>query len=264
VALILHRQGKGRDAGFGAVSDTEGFQEFFFGPLSKKDAKAFTDHLWEEAGPLVETSLSHVATLLEAAYQKQLSMDGRVPAEYLELRPWLLEHAALLQQPIIYHMISQDRLWDHPLTDAALRALFDDPLMEGWIIGFAALKPVIKEIYRIDESPIVLTPLQKGARIKEIQDNCLARVFTPEERHRLKHRLEEMAYLFLKLGQEETATSALAAAQAVDREVTALTANPVLETLLQRSLAVYHDAVGERVREGVPENRDEASRLILP
>jgi hypothetical protein len=264
VALILHRQGKGREAGFGVVSDTEGFQEFFFGPLSKKDAMGLTEQFSEKAGPLVETSLSHVATLLEAAYQRQVSTGGRAPEHYLELRPWLLEQAVLLEGPIIYDMIPRNVVSDHILTDAALKNLFDDPLMEDWLVEYASLRPYMEEIYRLDESPIFLTPVQKRTRIREIQDKCLAQIFTPEKRGRLKYRLEEMAYLFLKLGQEETATSALAAAQAVDSEVTALTANPVLDALLQRSLAVYHKAIEERAREEAPARREDASPLILP
>jgi hypothetical protein len=136
--------------------------------------------------------------------------------------------------------------------------------MESWLIEPGAVKPFIKDMYQVNESPIVLTQVQRAARIREIKDKCLAKIFTAEERERLKGRLEEMGYMFLKLGQEETAKLALAAAQTVDQEVTVLRTNPVIETLLQRSLALYKDAVGERFREHAPGKMDDPSPIILP
>ena len=264
VAVILHRGGKDFGTGFGIVSDKEGFHEFLFRTLSKKDAKELKEQFAAEAGPFVDTSLAHGATILEEAYQRQLSLNTRVPEDYLELRPWLLKDAVLLERPMIYDLIPESTASGYVLTDAAIRDLLKDPLMETWLIELDAIRPFMEDMYRVNESPIVLTPIQKAARIREIQDKCLAELFTPEERQRLKSRLEEMGYVFLKLGQEETAKMALAAAQITDQAVTALKANPVIETLLQRSLAFYTDAVEERVRDHAPGKIDAASPIILP
>jgi len=263
VAVILHRGGKDFDTGFGIVSDKEGFHEFLFRIVNRKDARGLKEQFAAEAGPFVETSLAHGATILEDAYQKQLSRNARMEEGYLELRPWLLRHASILERPVIYDLIPNAGS-DDVLTDAAIRDLFDDPLMESWRIEPGVLKPFMEEMYRVNKSPIVLTPIQKAARIREIQDKCLAAIFTPEERTRLKGRLEEMAYVFLKIGQEETAKVALAAAQTADQEVTPLKANPVIEILLQRSLAFYNNAVEKKVREHASGKRDAASPIILP
>ncbi|MFO7600506.1 MAG: hypothetical protein R6X27_11970 [Candidatus Desulfacyla sp.] len=264
VAVILHRGGKDFDTGFGIVSDKEGFQEFLFRIASRKDAKELREQFAGEVGPFVETSLAHGATILEAAYQTQLSFKSRVPEDYLELRTRLLNHTALLEHPMIYDLMPESAVSGHVPTDAEMRDLLEDPLMETWLIELDAMRPFMEEMYRVNESPILLTPIQKGARIREIQDKCLAAIFTPEERTRLKDRLEEMAYVFLKIGREETAKVALAAAQTADREVTPLKANPVIEILLQRSLAFYNNAVEEKVRERASGKRDAASPIILP
>jgi hypothetical protein len=262
VAVILHRGGKDFGTGFGIVSDKEGFHEFLFRTLSKKSAKELKEQFAAEAGPFVDTSLAHGATILEEAYQRQLSLNTRVPKDYLELRPWLLKEAGLLERPMIYDLIPGTITSGYILTNAAIKDLLKDPLMETWLIELDAIRPFMEDMYRVNESPIVLTPIQKAARMREIQDKCLAEIFTAEERQRLKGRLEEMAYIFLKLGQEETAKMALAAAQITDQTVTALKANPVIETLLQRSLALYTKAMEESGGEKILE-KENASPIIM-
>jgi uncharacterized protein YjgD (DUF1641 family) len=263
VGVILHRGGKEVDTGFGIISDKEGFKEFLFRTVSRKDAKELKERFQREAGPFVDTSLAHGTTLLEEAYQREVSLTSHAPEGYLELRPRLLEHGAPLERPMVYHLVSESAVLEHTPTDAEIRDLLEDPLMETWLIELEAMTPFMEEMYRVHESPIVLSPVQKSARIREIQDKCLAEIFTAEERQRLKGRLEEMAYIFLKIGQEETAKVALAAAQITTQEVTSLKANPVIEILLQRSLAFYNNAVEEKVREHASGRRDAASPIIL-
>ena len=263
VVIIVHRGGKGLDTGLGVVSDEQGIQEFFYHNLSKRSAKEMEENLSREAGPLVETSLSHAATILEESYQRHLTLKSDVPADYLELRPWLLKNAPVLARPVVYDCIPETSISDTILTDSQLMELFDHELMEAWLIEFDALRPFMAEMFQVRESPIVLTEAQKFARIREIQEKCTRKLFPARKRELLKHRLEEMGYVFFKLGQEETAGLALAAAHAADQESTILKANPVIETLLERSLAFYTKAMEERDPEQSRE-RGESSPTILP
>lgn len=263
VAIIVHRGGKGLDTGLGVVSDEQGIQEFFYRNLSKKSAKEIKENFSRDAGPLVETSLSHAATILEESYQRHLTLKSDVPADYLELRPWLLENAPLLVRPVVYDCIPETSISDTILTDSQLMELFDHELMEFWLIEIEALRPFMEDMFKVEESPIVLTEAQKSARIMEIKEKCMGEIFSPERRKLLKRRLEEMGYIFFKLGQEETANLALATAHAADQEATILKANPVIETLLERSLAFYTKAMEERDPEQSKE-RDESSPIILP
>lgn len=263
VLVMLHRGGKGLDTGFGVVSDREGIREFLFRTVSRKDAKKLRDQFWEEAGPFVETSLAHVATILEAAYQRQQAANASAPPDYLELRPWLLEATPLLERSIIYELLSETVVSEHVLTDSEVRALFEHPLMETWLIDIDALRPFMEDMFKVNESPLVLTEGQKSARIREIQQKCMGAIFTVEERERVRHRLEEMGYIFLKLGQEETAGIALAAARSVIQEASILKADPVVETLLARSLAIYAKAIEESGGEKILD-KDHASPIIMP
>ena len=263
VVIIVHRGGKGLDVGLGVVSDQQGIKEFFYRNLSKRSAKEMEENFSREAGPLVETSLSHAATILEESYQRHLTLKSDVPADYLELRPWLLENAPVLARPVIYDCIPETSISDTILTDSQLMELFDHELMEFWLIELEALRPFMEDMFKVRESPIVLTEAQKSYRIREIKEKCMGEIFSPERRKLLKHRLEEMGYVFFKLGQEETAGVALAAAHAADQESTILKANPVIETLLERSLTFYTKAMEERDTEQSRE-RGESSPIILP
>ena len=263
IVIIVHRGGKGLDTGLGVISDEQGIQEFFYRNLSKKSAKEMKENFSRETGPLVETSLSHAATILEEAYQRHLTLKSDVPADYLELRPWLLKNAPVLARPVVYDCIPETSISDTILTDSQLMELFDHELMEFWLIEIETLRPFMEDMFKVEESPIVLTETQKSDRITEIKEKCMNEIFSPERRELLKRRLEEMGYIFFKLGQEETAGLALAAAHAADQESTILKANPVIETLLERSLAFYTKAM----EGGDPEQnqeRDESSPIILP
>ena len=263
VVIIVHRGGKGLDTGLGVISDQQGIQEFFYRNLSKKSAKEMKENFSRETGPLVETSLSHAATILEEAYQRHLTLKSDVPADYLELRPWLLENAPVLARPVVYDCISETSISGTILTDSQLMELFDHELMEFWLIEIEALRPFMEDMFKVQESPIVLTEAQKSDRIREIKEKCMGEIFPPERRELLKRRLEEMGYIFFKLGQEETAGLALAAAHATDQESTILKANPVIETLLEHSLAFYTKAMEERDPEQSQE-KIESSPIILP
>jgi len=263
VVIIVHRGGKGLDVGLGVVSDERGIQEFFNRNLSKKNAKEMKEDFSREAGPLVETSLVHAATILEESYQRHLTLKSDVPAEYLELRPWLLDNAPTLARPVVYDCIPETSISDTILTYSQLMELFDHELMEFWLIEIEALRPFMEDMFKVRESPIVLTEAQKSDRVREIKEKCMNEIFSPERRERLKRRLEEMGYIFFKLGQEETASLALAAAHATVQESTILKANPVIETLLERSLAFYTKAMEERGPEQSKE-KVESSPIILP
>ena len=263
VLVILHRRGKGLDIGFGIVSDEQGIQEFLFNNVSKTRAKEFKAHVSEQAGPLIETSLSHAATILEESYQRHLRLKSDVSADYLELRPWLLENAPVLARPVVYDCIPETSISDTILTDAQLWEFFNHELMDSWLIDPDALRPCMADMLNVHDSPIVLTEAQKSARIREIKEKCMADIFPAEKRDLLKRRLEEMGYIFFKLGKEETAGVALAAAHMVVQEGSILKTNPVIESLLERSLGFYTKAMEETVPEQ-NQDRDESSPIILP
>ena len=134
VMIIVHSGGKGLNTGLGVVSDEQGIQEFFYRNLSKKDAKEIRENFSRDTGPLVETSLSHAASILEEAYQRHQKLKLDASGDYLEMRPWLVENSPPLARPAVYDCVPETPISDTIPTDSRLKELFDHELMAFWLI----------------------------------------------------------------------------------------------------------------------------------
>lgn len=263
VLIVLQSAVKGYQAGIGLVSETEGILQFLYGPFSKKRLKEIKGSLSQEAGPLVETSLSHAATILEIAYRRHMELHSDAPSQYPELRPRLLENATILDRPIIYDFVPEIP-GDGTLTDSQLGKLFAHNLMGSWLIDFEDLKPFMEDILKVEGSLIVLSDTQKADQVRQIKEKSIEGLFPGPRRALLKHNLEEMAYFFYKLDQDEYSRMALTAARNLDEEDTILRKNMVIEFLLERSMQYYMDLAGEEGAEDEILELDDSPRIILP
>ena len=263
VLIVLQSAVKGYQAGIGLVSETEGILQFLYGPFSKKRLKEIKGSLSQEAGPLVETSLSHAATILEIAYRRHMELHSDAPSQYPELRPRLLENATILDRPIIYDFVPEIP-GDGTLSDSQLGKLFAHNLMGSWLIDFEDLKPFMEDILKVEGSLIVLSDAQKADQVRQIKDKSIEQLFPGPRRALLKHNLEEMAYFFFKLDQDEYSRMALTAARNLDEEDTILRKNMVIEFLLERSMQYYMDLAGKEGAEDDILVPDDSPRIILP
>ena len=263
VLIVLQSAVKGYQAGIGLVSETEGILQFLYGPFSKKRLKEIKGSLSQEAGPLVETSLSHAATILEIAYRRHMELHSDAPSQYPELRPRLLENATILDRPIIYDFVPEIP-GDGTLTDSQLGKLFAHHLMVSWLIDFEDLKPFMEDILKVEGSLIVLSDAQKADQVRQIKGKSIEKLFPGSRRALLKHNLEEMAYFFFKLDQDEYSRMALTAARNLDEEDTILRKNMVIEFLLERSMQYYMDLAGKEGAEDDILIPDDSPRIILP
>ena len=263
VLIVLQSAVKGYQAGIGLVSETEGILQFLYGPFSKKRLKEIKGSLSQEAGPLVETSLSHAATILEIAYRRHMELHSDAPSQYPELRPRLLENATILDRPIIYDFVPEIP-GDGTLSDSQLGKLFAHNLMGSWLIDFEDLKPFMEDILKVEGSPIILSDTQKADQVRQIKGKSIEKLFPGPRRALLKHNLEEMAYFFFKLDQDEYSRMALTAARNLDEEDTILRKNMVIEFLLERSMQYYMDLAGKEGAEDDILVPDDSPRIILP
>jgi len=263
VMILVERDMKGWKMGAGIVSDEKGFQEFFHGTFSKKGISEVIESLAKEAGPLVETSLKHAATILEKAYHQHIKVHPNAPSDYLEIRPFLLQDRPLGDQPDIHDFMSELSVSHAVLTDSQLTKLFSDRLMESWVVEWEPLRPFLEDILKLDESPIVLTEVQKSERSRQIREKGMEKIFDEEKRDLLKHRFEEMAYMFFKLGDEDSSGVCLAAARIMGEKESILKTNPVIEFLMERSLDFYMHVIKERA-DDEGRNKDSSSGIILP
>ncbi len=252
----------GLDLAMGVVGDEQGVVEFVYGRYSKKRAKEMRDLFFQNVGNLFETSLAHAAAVMESAYHKGKSGPNPSAGDYLELRPWLLDHVSLPDKPLIHDLISPESVSETPLTDSQVDKLLAHRWMESWILDPDDLKPLIEEIVKVQESPILMSSEQKTSRILDLKENYISRFYTEEKRGLLKARLEESAYLFEKSGEREYAILALKAALSMKEQVSEFRTNDFLRHMVDHSLGFYLGSMKEAREEGV--KKESSSKLILP
>lgn len=263
ILLILPQIPKGVEVGMGAVSDELGFIQFFVGRYSKKQLKEIREIFFSSFDHAVETPISHAATILERAYSKHEAGLNESSREYLQLRPWILENVSLLEQSAVYDLIPLDSISKGSLTRSQIERLLDHELMKTWIIDPDRLKPLTEDIQKVKESRILVSDAQKTDQINEARGKAVSEIYSEDKRLLMKWRLEEMAYFFFKLEEEEMAGLSLMAALSLDEKDSPLLINPFLDAIMERSLA-FHMQAAQDAQDSKGLIEDSPSSIIIP
>lgn len=237
VFIVLPLGSAGVDLAMGAVNDEQGVVEFIYGRYGRKRMKEVKDLFFEKVPHMVETSLSHAATVLEHAYRKEEGNPSEAAGEYLQLRPWLLETTELLDRPAVEDLIPLSSVSPDLLTPTQLERLLQHELMRSWMIDPEKLKPLTEEIARAEESPIFISEAQRREHVNKIIEEGVAKLLGEQERTVFRIRLEEMAYVFFKIGEETLARLCLAAALSLEEKTPLRKVSLFLSALADRSLA---------------------------
>jgi hypothetical protein len=122
------------------------------------------------------------------------------------------------------------------LTPTQLERLLQHDLMISWTLDPETLRPLSEEIARAQESPIFISEGQRREHISKIKEEGLLKLFGEKDRMIFRTRLEEMAFVFFKIGEETLARLCLAAALSLEGKAPLLKVNPFLNALIDRSL----------------------------
>lgn len=234
--IVIPRGASGVDLAMGAVSDEQGIVEFIYGRYSKKQMKELKELFFSKVSHMVETTLSHAATVLENAYKKEEAKPGPGAAEYLRFRPWLLENTELSDRPVVAESIPLDSVTADMVTPTQIENLFQHELINSWVIDPEKLRPLSEEIAKARESPIFISEGQRREHIGKIKEDAVVKLFGDKDRMIWRTRLEETAFLLYKTGEENPARLCLAAALSLKETASLLKVNPFLSALLDRSL----------------------------
>jgi hypothetical protein len=237
VFFVLPKGAAGVDLAMGAVNDKEGIVDFISGRYSRKRMKEVKDVFFSKVPYMVETTLSHVTTVLEHAYRQGQGKSSPPAEEYLRLRPWLLENVELLDHPRAEDVIPVQSIDTDILTETQIERLLGHELLASWDIGPEKLRPLREDIERAEESSIFISEAQRRQHIHRLTEEGIARVFDSHDRETLGKRLEETAYVFLKSGEETLARLCLAASISLKETQSLIKVNPFLKSLLERSLS---------------------------
>ncbi len=249
--LVIPHRGRGWRVAHGVISDTQGLIDFLGEEMTRKGFKGFFEEVQEKSPfPLVEMEASYVGLLFFQAYHLTLEKKRALPQDYLRLKNEIEDIKKDDGKPLIYSFLQAEEI---ARDDRILRRggeLLKADVISSWRIEEDQIRPYADEVWEAEESKIVLSQPQKEARFQGIYQKALSELFTGERKFLYQRRLEEMAYIYFKLGREEEAKISLAVAIDLAKPASPLQPNPFLFQLVIKSIfTLLKEAYEKRVKE---------------
>jgi hypothetical protein len=140
-------------------------------------------------------------------------------------------------RPLIYRYLEEEETKSRPELLDRSASLFQLSPFETWALEEGDSKKYLALLKEASASRLVLAPHQKEGRLMEIYQQAVHELFDGPRRLLYRRRLEEMAYILWKKGQESEARVAVAAAAEMEKESGILAPHPFLMELVKRSLS---------------------------
>jgi len=234
--LIIPHPGRGLTVMHGIVNDQDGIVDFSQDEMTRKGFRSFFEEVQEKNPfPFVDMEPSYVAFLFAELHQLNLKK-GNSSQDYLRAKSEIEGIKKDYARPLIYSHLQVDEVAgdDRMLKKGA--DLLKTDAYSSWRIEGERIRPYADEVWEAEESKIVLNQAQKEARFQTIYLKALTDLF-PEEKKSLYHRrLEEMAYVLLKLGKDEEAKISLSVAMDLEKPLNPIQPNPFLFQLVIKSI----------------------------
>ncbi len=235
--LIIPHPGRGLTVMHGIISDQEGIIDFSRDEMTRKEFRSFFEEIQEKNPfPFVEMEPSYVAFLFTQAYQLNLVKKGSPPQNYLPAKSEIESVKKDYAKPLVYaHLQAEEVAGDDWMLKKGADLLKMDAY-SSWKIEEEQIRPYADEVWEAEESKIVLNQAQKEARFQTIYLKALTDLFPEEKKSLFQRRLEEMAYVLLKLGKNEEAKISLAVAVDLGKPLNPIQPNPFLFQLVIKSI----------------------------
>jgi tetratricopeptide (TPR) repeat protein len=235
--LVIPHPGRGLTVMHGIVSDMDGIVDFSQEEMTRKGFRSFFGEVQEKNPfPFVKMEPSYIAFLFTQAHQLHLDKKGNSPQEYLRAKSEIESIKEVYAKPLIYSTLQADEIAG---DDRMLRKggdLLKADVFYSWRIGEDQIRPYADEVWEADQSKIVLNQAQKEVRFQGIYQKALTELFSEERKFLYQRRLEEMAYVLLKLGRDEEAKISLSAAMDLEKPLNPIQPNPFLFQLVVKSI----------------------------
>ncbi|MGA2518360.1 MAG: hypothetical protein ABSG44_17660 [Thermodesulfobacteriota bacterium] len=235
--LVIPHPGRGLTVMHGIVSDSEGIVDFSQEEMTRKGLRSFFEEVQgKNQFPTVEMEPPYVAFLFAQAYQASLEKKRTPPQDYLRAKSEIENIKKDYGKPLIYSHLQADAIAGDDLLLRKGGDLLKADIFSGWRIEEEQIRPYADEVWEAEGSKIVLNPAQKEARFQGVYQKALAELFSGERRLLYQRRLEEMAYVLLKLGREEEAKISLSVAMDLEKPLNPIQPNPFLFQLVIKSI----------------------------
>jgi hypothetical protein len=235
--LVIPHPGRGLTVMHGIVSDMDGIVDFSQEEMTRKGFRSFFGEVQEKNPfPFVKMEPSYIAFLFTQAHQLHLDKKGNSPQEYLHAKSEIESIKKVYAKPLIYSTLQADEIAG---DDRMLRKggdLLKADVFYSWRIGEDQIRPYADEVWEAEQSKIVLNQAQKEVRFQGIYQKALTELFSGERKFLYQRRLEEMAYVLLKLGRDEEAKISLSAAMDLEKPLNPIQPNPFLFQLVVKSI----------------------------
>jgi len=243
---------KGMVAFSALIRDTEGIVEFHGFETSRKDFREYVaafprEYPWE----IVEADPEYCLGVIIEASEITPKKERALSPEFLEWRPLMGSAPLLPLRPLIYHYLKEEEMKSRPDLLERSASLFQVLPFQAWFLKEEEFRKYLHLYEEAADSRLVLTPYQKESRLMDIHRQAAREIFDEKRRLLYRRRLEEMAYVLWKKGQENEARISLAAAVGLEEESGILSPHPFLLELVKRSLTV-HMAREEKKKEEEP------------
>jgi tetratricopeptide (TPR) repeat protein len=235
--LVIPHPGRGLTVMHGIVSDKEGIVDFSQDEMTRKGFRSFFKEVQEKNPfPFVNMEPSYVAFLFTQAFQLHLDKKINAPQEYLRAKGEIESIKKDYVKPLIYSHLPADEI---AADDRILRKggdLLKAGVFYSWRIEEDHIRLYADEVWEAEQSKIVLNQTQKEVRFQGIYQKALTELFSGERKFVYQRRLEEMAYVLLKLGRDEEAMISLSVAMDLEKPLNPIQPNPFLFQLVVKSI----------------------------
>jgi len=236
--LVIPRVSRGLTVMQGVISDTKGLVDFSGEEMNRKAFIGFFKKVQENTPFLfVEMEPSYVAFLYNQSYHLTLEKRMTPPQDYLLLKTEIDGIKRGYAKALVYSTLQADKRVDDDWLLKRAEGLLKSDLFLDWRIEKDQIQPYADAVGEAEESKIILNPAQKEARFHEIYLKALSELFSDEKRALYKRRLEEMAYVLLKLGRNQEAEISLAVAIDLEKPLNPIQPNPFLFQLVSQSIS---------------------------
>jgi hypothetical protein len=233
------------------LSDTEGILDLTAYESSRKKFQDFMEQNRRDmAWDIVEIDPAYGAAMIHEAHEVQTGQGKTPNPEYLRIRTLLGPIPSLPLRPLIYSFLSEEEI--KARSDLLERSplLFEGASFQVWFLEKEEVARCLELLEDAAQSRIILAPHQQESRFFEIYRQTVEELFDEKRRLHFRRRLEEMAYVLWKKGDESGAKISVAAALALTAGAKLLAPHPFLMELVKRTvLALRQESRREREKE---------------
>ena len=224
------------------LSDTAGILNFTVYESSRKKFQEFMDQTrGESPWDIVDCDPAYCAALIHEANEIQIKQGKTPNPEYLKSKGLWGPFPSPPLRPLIYrHLDEQEIIARFDLLGRS-PSLFETTSFRLWFLEKEEIAKGLGLLEEAGRSRIILAPHQQESRFFEIYRQTVRELFNGNRRLLFRRRLEEMAYVLWKKGDENGAKISLAAALALAGEDPALSPHPFLLELVKRTVSFLQE-----------------------